>query len=183
MGKGGSKMLEQKVTMVGLDSAGKTTILYQLHKGERIDTEPTLGFNVEVVEHNGVRMTMWDLGGQSKIRSCWKKYFLQANAVIFVVDSADSARFEEAKEELQKMLGNMDLRDIPLLVYANKQDNPLSKDATGMAGVLGLGSSEVSRPKYVQGANGQTGEGLFDGLTWLTNELKKNASNKKKSKK
>ena len=61
-------MLEQRVTMVGLDAAGKTTILYQLHKGERIDTEPTLGFNVEVIEHNGCRLTIWDLGGQEKVR-------------------------------------------------------------------------------------------------------------------
>ena len=85
-------------------------MLYQLHKGERIDTEPTLGFNVEIVEHDGVRMTIWDLGGQQKIRDCWKKYFLQAHGIIFVVDSADAERFEEAKTELQKMLSNPDIK-------------------------------------------------------------------------
>lgn len=178
MGKGGSKMLEQKITIVGLDSAGKTTILYQLHKGQHIDTEPTLGFNVEVVEHNGVRMTMWDLGGQAKIRSCWKKYFLQANAVIFVIDSADATRFDEAKTELSNMLENMDLRDIPLLVYANKQDNPLAKNSAEIGNMLGV-NSEAKRAKHIQGANGKTGEGLKEGLDWLTQELKARKKGKK----
>lgn len=179
MGKGGSKMLEQKITIVGLDSAGKTTILYQLHKGQHIDTEPTLGFNVEVVEHNGVRMTMWDLGGQAKIRSCWKKYFLQANAVIFVIDSADASRFDEAKTELTNMLTNMDLRDIPLLVYANKQDNPLAKNATEIGKMLNLDGEDIKRVKYIQTANGKTGEGLKEGLNWLTQELKARKKGKK----
>jgi len=178
MGCAGSSMLEQRVTMIGLDAAGKTTVLYQLHKGERIDTEPTLGFNVEIVEHDGVRMTIWDLGGQQKIRDCWKKYFLQAHGIIFVVDSADSSRFEEAKTELQKMLQNPDIknRDVPLLVYANKQDNPLANNAAKMAEILDLSRIELSRPKFVQGANAQEGEGLKDGLTWLTNQLKLAAS-------
>lgn len=179
MGKGGSKMLEQKITIVGLDSAGKTTILYQLHKGVHIDTEPTLGFNVEVVEHNKVRMTMWDLGGQAKIRSCWKKYFLQANAVIFVIDSADATRFDEAKKELSDMLQNMDLRDIPLLVYANKQDSPLAKNPSEIAGILGLNGIDAKRVKHIQSANGNTGEGLKEGLDWLTNELKERKKAKK----
>ena len=181
MGKGGSKMLEQKVTIVGLDSAGKTTILYQLHKGVHIDTEPTLGFNVEVIEHNGLRLTMWDLGGQAKIRSCWSKYFLQANAVIFVVDSADTTRFDEAKTELKNMLANMDLRDIPLLIYANKQDNPLAKNVSEIERMLDLGSEDGKRARHVQAANGKTGEGLKEGLDWLAQELK--ARKKTKGKK
>ena len=167
-------MLEQRVTMIGLDGAGKTTILYQLHKGEQIDTEPTLGFNVEIVEHDGVRMTIWDLGGQQKIRDCWKKYFLQAHGIIFVVDSADSQRFEEAKAEMQSMLANPDIknRNVPLLVFANKQDNPLACNAAKIADVLDLSKTEFTRPKFVQGANAHTGDGLKDGLTWLTNQLK-----------
>lgn len=172
-------MLEQKITIVGLDGAGKTTILHQLHKGEHIDTEPTLGFNVEVVEYNHVRMTMWDLGGQTKIRSCWKKYFLQANAVIFVIDSSDASRFDEAKTELTNMLQNMDLRDIPLLVYANKQDNPLAKLPSEVAEVLGLNTIDAKRAKHIQKGNGITGEGLAEGLNWLTEELKTRAAAKK----
>ena len=156
-----------------LDSAGKTTVLYQLHGGERIDTEPTLGFNVEIVEHDGVRMTVWDLGGQEKIRECWKKYFLQAHGLIFVVDSSDPQRFAEAKGELQKILRNPDIKDtVPLLVYANKQDSPLAYNAAKMADELDLSRTELTRPKSVQGANAITGEGLKEGLTWLTNQFK-----------
>lgn len=164
--------------MDSLDAAGKTTILYQLHKGERVDTEPTLGFNVEVVEHNGVRMTVWDLGGQEKIRDCWRKYFSQAHGIIFVVDSADSQRFEEAKRELERMLDDQNVkgRRVPLLVFANKQDSPLAANAQHMAEVLNLSETDPSRPKFVQGANGQTGEGLKEGLNWLTQQLKENAA-------
>lgn len=75
--------------MVGLDAAGKTTVLYQLKLQEVLMTIPTIGFNVETVEYRNIRFTVWDIGGQDKIRSLWKHYFLGAHGVIFVLDSSD----------------------------------------------------------------------------------------------
>eukprot|EP00435_Cladocopium_sp_Y103_P016237 s1678_g4.t1 len=76
-----SCVFDRKIVMVGLDAAGKTTVLYQLKLQEVLMTIPTIGFNVETVEYRNIRFTVWDIGGQDKIRSLWKHYFLGAHGV------------------------------------------------------------------------------------------------------
>merc|ERR1712040_31199 len=115
---------EMRILMVGLDAAGKTTILYKLKLGEIVTTIPTIGFNVETVEYKNISFTVWDVGGQDRIRPLWRHYFLGAQGVIFIVDSNDRDRVEEAREELMKTLNEDELRDASLLVLANKQDLP-----------------------------------------------------------
>lgn len=66
---------EMRILMVGLDAAGKTTILYKLKLGEIVTTIPTIGFNVETVEYKNISFTVWDVGGQDKIRPLWRHYF------------------------------------------------------------------------------------------------------------
>ena len=129
--------------MVGLDAAGKTTILYKLKLGEIVTTIPTIGFNVETVEYKNISFTVWDVGGQDKIRPLWrhcsfsassslttfaqppiKSDFQTTQGIIFVIDSNDRERVSEAREELQRMLNEDELRDALLLVFANKQDLP-----------------------------------------------------------
>eukprot|EP00662_Eupelagonemidae_sp_cell21_P001877 gene1877-19270_t len=80
---------EVRMLMVGLDAAGKTTILYKMKLGEIVTTIPTIGFNVETVEYKNIKFTMWDVGGQDKLRPLWRHYFQNTNGVIFVVDSND----------------------------------------------------------------------------------------------
>jgi small GTP-binding protein len=92
------------VCAVGLDAAGKTTILYKLKLGEIVTTIPTIGFNVETVEYKNINFTVWDVGGQDKIRPLWRHYFLNTQGLIFVVDSNDRERVQEAREELNKMV-------------------------------------------------------------------------------
>ncbi|CAD6569832.1 MAG: hypothetical protein ASARMPREDX12_003088 [Alectoria sarmentosa] len=115
---------EMRILMVGLDAAGKTTILYKLKLGEIVTTIPTIGFNVETVEYKNIQFTVWDVGGQDKIRPLWRHYFQNTQGIIFVVDSNDRDRVVEAREELQRMLNEDELRDALLLVFANKQDLP-----------------------------------------------------------
>ena len=110
-----------RILMVGLDAAGKTTILYQLKLGEMTNTAPTLGFNVETVSYKNIEFMVWDMGGQDAIRPLWRHYYENAQALIFVVDSADEERMEEAREELSKLMEEDDLNEAVLLVYANKQ--------------------------------------------------------------
>ena len=110
-----------RILMVGLDAAGKTTILYKLKLGENVTTIPTIGFNVETVEYKNINFTVWDVGGQDKIRPLWRHYYTNTQAVIFVVDCNDRDRIAEAKDELHRMLQEEDLRDADLLVLANKQ--------------------------------------------------------------
>jgi ADP-ribosylation factor 1/2 len=137
---------EMRILMVGLDAAGKTTILYKLKLGEIVTTIPTIGFNVETVEYKNISFTVWDVGGQDKIRPLWRHYFqnTQVNnrksvnlcfvssakrvflfcvrqGLIFVVDSNDRERIGEAREELMRMLAEDELRDAVLLIFANKQ--------------------------------------------------------------
>ncbi|CAG0887158.1 unnamed protein product [Darwinula stevensoni] len=99
----------------------KTTILYKLKVGEIVHTIPTIGFNVETLEYKNLTMTVWDVGGQTTIRPLWRHYYPGTHAVIYVVDSSDSARIQEATEELDEVLGADELRDAALLVLANKQ--------------------------------------------------------------
>jgi small GTP-binding protein len=113
---------EKRILMLGLDAAGKTTILYKLKLGEVILSPPTIGFNMESVEYKNIKFQVWDIGGQDKIRQLWKHYFHGTHALIYVVDSIDKQRVQLAKQELQSMLQEEDLKDAVLLVFANKQD-------------------------------------------------------------
>ncbi|XP_051865311.1 ADP-ribosylation factor 3a isoform X4 [Pristis pectinata] len=112
---------EMRILMVGLDAAGKTTILYKFKLGEIVTTIPTIGFNVETVEYRNISFTVWDVGGQDKIRPLWRHYFQNTQGLIFVVDSNDGERVTEAREELMRKLAEDELREAVLLVLANKQ--------------------------------------------------------------
>jgi len=96
--------MDARLCMVGLDAAGKTTILYKLKLGEVVTTIPTIGFNVEAIEYGNLTLTVWDIGGQDKIRPLWRHYYSDTQGVIFVVDANDTERFGMAKDELHGLL-------------------------------------------------------------------------------
>ena len=162
---------EKKLLMLGLDAAGKTTILYKLKLGENVTSIPTIGFNVEEVSFMNLKMSIWDIGGQDKIRPLWKHYFDSCDGLIFVVDSADTSRIGEAKDELMKLHRASSIRnDVPFLIIANKQDLPTSKGVHDICEGLGCAIMH-SRKWYIQGCCAVNGEGLYEGLTWLRNEM------------
>ncbi|KAL3414689.1 ADP-ribosylation factor family-domain-containing protein [Aspergillus fumigatus] len=173
---------EMRILMVGLDAAGKTTILYKLKLGEIVTTIPTIGqsstlassgrFNVETVEYKNIQFTVWDVGGQDKIRPLWRHYFQNTQGIIFVVDSNDRDRIVEAREELQRMLNEDELRDALLLVFANKQDLPNAMSPAEITQQLGL-QSLTRRAWYIQSTCATTGDGLYEGLEWLADALRK----------
>ena len=111
---------QMRMIIIGLDNAGKTTILYKLQLGEIVTTVPTVGFNVETMNYEGLKFQVWDLGGQTGLRPYWRCYYQDTNAVVFVVDSADRERLEFAKQELELMLQEDELRGVPVLILANK---------------------------------------------------------------
>ncbi|KAE8788834.1 ADP-ribosylation factor [Hordeum vulgare] len=161
---------EMRILMVGLDAAGKTTILYKLKLGEIVTTIPTIGFNVETVEYKNISFTVWDVGGQDKIRPLWRHYFQNTQGLIFVVDSNDRDRVVEARDELHRMLNEDELRDAVLLVFANKQDLPNAMNAAEITDKLGLHSLR-QRHWYIQSTCATTGEGLYEGLDWLSSNI------------
>jgi len=165
--------IETKILMVGMDAAGKTTMLYKLRLGKVTTTIPTIGFNVEELQYSGsklVSFTAWDVGGRGKIRALWRYYYQNVNALVFVVDSNDHDRVEEAKDQLQEMLAEEALRDVPLLVFANKQDLPGAMSTATLCDKLGL---HTLRGKlwYIQASCATTGDGLYEGLNWLTDAV------------
>ena len=140
-----------------------------------------LGFNVETVEYKGVSFTVWDIGGQDKIRRLWRHYFQntqgssslftqQYAGIIFVVDSNDRDRIGEAATELRKMLNEDELRDAVLLVLANKQDLPNAMKPAEVTQKLEL-QNYSNRKWNVQATCATTSEGLYEGLGWLSETL------------
>ncbi|KAF9084681.1 Arf GTPase arf1 [Mortierella sp. AM989] len=166
---------DSKIVMLGIDAAGKTTILYQLKLGEVVTTIPTIGFNTETINYKNLSLTVWDVSSQDKIRPLWRHYYPGCVAVIFVVDSKDRERVSEARYELERVLGDLDgpegaRIDAPLLVYANKQDLPGAMTSAEIRDAMGLDS--IRRRKWhIQGSVATTGEGLYDGLNWLAKQL------------
>ncbi|KAK9783699.1 putative ADP-ribosylation factor 6 [Seiridium cardinale] len=205
----GSK--EMRLLMLGLDAAGKTTILYKLKLGQDVTTIPTVGFNVETVTYKNVKFNVWDVGGQDKIRPLWRHYFsgeaaergerlkqllpsspgeticdmweeihivgqsLDQNpctqGLIFVIDSSDRARIEEAKQELHRIINDREMKDSLLLVFANKQDIRDAMKPQEVTEALQLNKLK-DKVWYVVPSCATTGEGLLEGLAWLSNNVK-----------
>ena len=160
-----------RIIMLGLDNAGKTTVLYKLKLGEVVTTIPTIGFNVESVVYKHISFTVWDIGGQTKIRPLWQHYFQDTDAVIFVVDSQDKQRFAEAREELEGLLQDDRLRGASLLVLSNKTDLPDSATTAEVTHKLGL-MARKERDWFIQTCCATTGEGIVEGIEWLANTLR-----------
>ena len=160
---------DYRILMLGLDAAGKTTLLYKLKLGEVRNTIPTIGFNVEQVEYMNISFTVWDVGGQDKLRMLWRHYYNGVDGLIFVVDSNDIQRVDLAKEELGRLLAADELAGCCLLVFANKQDLPKALDAQTLSQRLGLQS--LTNVWFIQPCCAADGSGLYEGLDWLSNAL------------
>jgi ADP-ribosylation factor protein 1 len=131
-----------------------------------------VGFNVETVQYKNINFNVWDIGGQDKLRPLWRHYYDGTNAIIFVVDSSDRNRIQAARLELHKMLNDESLRDAALLVFANKQDLPNALGAADLSDQLGLHALR-HRQWFIQSCCATTGDGLYEGLDWLSETLQK----------
>lgn len=163
---------EHKIIIVGLDNAGKTTILYQFLMNEVVHTSPTIGSNVEEVVWKNIHFLMWDIGGQETLRSTWSTYYTHAQFVILVVDSTDRERLPLVKAELYNTISHEDLQKSSLLVFANKQDIKNSMSAAEISQQLNL-TSIKKHPWHIQSCCALTGEGLYQGLEWIVSNIKK----------
>eukprot|EP00640_Fibrocapsa_japonica_P006575 CAMPEP_0113935108 /NCGR_PEP_ID=MMETSP1339-20121228/2333_1 /TAXON_ID=94617 /ORGANISM="Fibrocapsa japonica" /LENGTH=174 /DNA_ID=CAMNT_0000937151 /DNA_START=12 /DNA_END=533 /DNA_ORIENTATION=- /assembly_acc=CAM_ASM_000762 len=158
---------EVRILILGLDNAGKTTILYRLQNEseQAIQTIPTIGFNVETLQHKNIKFQVWDLGGQTSIRPYWRCYYPNTDAVIFVVDSADTERLNISKQELTAMLEEEELANAILLVFANKQDQKEALSAPQISEALGLAELR-NRQWSIQETSALEGKGLYEGFDW-----------------
>lgn len=151
-----------RILMVGLDAAGKTTILYKLMLGEVVTAIPTIGFNVETVEYKNIKFEVWDIGGQDTLRPLWIHYYQNTDAIIFVVDSHDKdpQRIQDAADEISTLMNQDELKHASLLVLANKQDLPKAMTLFELTDKLNLNQYR-DRRWHVQSTCAKTGEGLY----------------------
>ncbi|XP_031723774.1 putative ADP-ribosylation factor-like protein 5C [Anarrhichthys ocellatus] len=161
---------EHKVIIVGLDNAGKTTILYQFLTKEAVHTSPTIGSNVEEIVVRKTHFLVWDIGGQESLRASWYSYYGNTEIVIVVVDSTDRERLTLTKEELHRMLAHEDLEKAAVLILANKQDVNGSMTAAEISQCLTL-ESLSSHSWHVQACCALTGEGLPASLDWMKSRV------------
>lgn len=162
---------ERRMLMLGLDAAGKTTTLYAMHLGELVHTIPTIGFNVETVQYKKVSMTIFDVGGQERLRRLWRHYFRGTEGLIYVVDSTDVERMKEAAEELHSMMRDPEMRDATVLVLANKQDLPNALDASTIAQELGMDRLTGKFSWFVQPCSAKSRQGVYEGIDWLVSAM------------
>jgi ADP-ribosylation factor 1/2 len=142
-----------------------------LQLGEVVTSVPTIGFNVETVEYRNISFTVWDVGGQNKIRPLWRHYYQGTQGLIFVVDSNDSARLPEAGKELHSLLSDEAMQNAVVLVLANKQDLPHAVDAATVCDKLQLRTLSAKHEWYIQPCSAVQSVGLFEGLDWLSKTL------------
>ena len=164
---------DYKIKMFGLDGAGKTAILYLLTFGEEVKAIPTMGFNVETIEKKNwdKNITIWDIGGQEKIRHLWHHYLNEINGLIWVYDLSDNQRIEESQKELKTLLNYEEMNNnLPLLIFANKSDLSENKNKVDIF-INGIQDYLNNRPYYIKECNKNDIESYHEGLEWLYNNL------------
>jgi len=161
---------EPRLLILGLDNAGKTTALKKLADEDPSQISPTQGFNIKQIEHDGFKVSLWDIGGQKAIRTYWPNYFDNVDCVIYVVDAADEKRLEEAGTELATLLDEAKLTGIPLLIFANKQDLDVASPPDKVAERLNLNNLR-DRKWQIQGCSAKSGAGLQEGMEWAVKSV------------
>jgi len=162
---------QMRVLLLGLDAAGKTTTLYQL-MGKNDKTVPTIGYNVETISVPPLEFMVWDVSGQERLRSFWRHYYHGTCGVIFVVDVCDAERFPMVRRELHGILQEEELSQAVVLILANKADQQNAVSTQELSQALELELLDASGRKYhVQRSVALTGEGLKDGVIWLSKNM------------
>jgi len=170
---------EFRVLILGVDKAGKTTLLEKLKsiylKGGGLPPDrvvPTVGLNIGRIEDANAKLVFWDLGGQVGLRAIWEKYYEEAHAIMYVIDAATASSFEDAKSALEKVIRHEHLRGAPLLIVANKQDLPGVINDEELAKFLNLKELD-ERPYMFQAVSAYDGRGIKSGIDWLVEQMEK----------
>ena len=158
-----------KIIILGIQNAGKTTILYRLSIGQLVKTTPTIGSNVEEISYNNVKLQAWDLGGQESTRSIWNVYYANTDGIIYVIDTHEES-YDDSKTQFYKLLENDALKNAVILIYANKQDLPGAKSVADIIQIYGLDTIK-DHIWHIQPCSATTGEGLITGMKWLSDQL------------
>uniref|UniRef100_A0A3Q2YTX1 ADP-ribosylation factor-like protein 2 n=1 Tax=Hippocampus comes TaxID=109280 RepID=A0A3Q2YTX1_HIPCM len=176
------KEREMRLLILGLDNAGKTTVVKRLN-GEDIsdcglvflrtqrDTITPNELNLNVCVYcRSYKLNIWDVGGQKSLRSYWRNYFERTDGLVWVVDSADRQRMEDCRQELHKLLLEERLLGATLLVFANKQDLPGAMSEEAIQTTLAL--DDIKNHHWcIMGCSAVTGQNLLAGMDWLLDDI------------
>mmetsp|Transcript_43020 Transcript_43020/g.99878 ORF Transcript_43020/g.99878 Transcript_43020/m.99878 type:complete len:234 (-) Transcript_43020:50-751(-) len=194
-----TKKPQIRILVLGLDGAGKTTVLERIKHMFRKDRgsepvnqadrekevllalskiSPTVGLNMGRLEMRGVNVVVWDLGGAEGLRSIWDKYYSDAHAIVWVVDSSDPARFAEAKETLAKVTDEPELEGVPLVVFANKCDLDSALSAEEVQNSILCEQRSIQKRRQVRAVSvsGMNASGIREAFTWLIDTLKRSSA-------
>lgn len=162
---------EVRVLILGLNFAGKTTILYRLSLDQAVtQVAPTVAFNLETVEVGNLKLSIWDLGGQDQLRPFWRLYYKGTSGIVFVIDSADRKRIDLCAEQLNGLLHEEELKGVPIIIMANKQDLPDAMKAEEISQKLAL-SSIKDRAWTIIPTSALKGEGIKESFEWLSETM------------
>ncbi|XP_045153539.1 ADP-ribosylation factor-like protein 14 [Echinops telfairi] len=168
-----SKVRQAQVLLLGLDSSGKSTLLYTLKLARGITTIPTVGFNVEMIElDRHLSLTVWDVGGQKAMRTMWDCYCENIDGLVYVVDCTDLGRLEDSRREFEHILKNEHIKNVPVVLLANKQDVPGALSAEDLTRMFKVKKLCSDRSWYVQPCCAVSGEGLAEGFRKLSGFVK-----------
>lgn len=182
--------VQYHLLLLGLDDAGKTTLLESLRHHYlgttpplSLQIPPTVGLNIGKIEIDSKKLLIWDLGGQSSLRGIWDKYFNEAHAILYVIDSTTSARLRETSIELDKLMKEPELQDVPILILCNKIDAVGAMPMEEIQQVIwreewGNTTRSRNRPVHLQPISALTGQGITKGIEWLLTVIPQSARTK-----
>lgn len=160
-----------RILMLGLDNAGKTTIVKKIMNEDVNSVSPTLGFIIKTIEYEGYKLNIWDVGGQKTLRTYWKNYFEKTDTLIWVVDSTDRERIDDCRKELKGLLLEERLMGASLLVFKNKSDVPGSMSDDEIR--QGLELDSITTHKWtIMACSAMTGQNLEEGLRWVIQDAR-----------
>eukprot|EP01086_Lenisia_limosa_P011774 TRINITY_DN3836_c0_g1_i1.p2 TRINITY_DN3836_c0_g1~~TRINITY_DN3836_c0_g1_i1.p2 ORF type:complete len:196 (-),score=22.52 TRINITY_DN3836_c0_g1_i1:535-1122(-) len=159
---------QARILLIGLDNAGKTSLLYKLKTGQVEAYLPTQRPQQQEIKMDGITFTTIDMGGHSHARAIWREYFSFADAIVFMVDSTDPERWEEAREELHRMMNDILLDKAPVVVLSNKIDLQASQPINKVHEALMVSSIESNRSCLCTSCSVMDGTGIEKAFKWIT---------------
>jgi len=158
------------VVFVGLDNAGKSTIVNHFIGKPEDEVNPTMGFELHKVDVGDFKVSIFGLGGSAGIRSYWSKYLDEVHGIVCVVDASDSERVDEASAAVKELLQQGKAQGKPVLFYLNKQDlkNPLS--AAELSLKFGI-ENDLSKVFMTSALGNSSDPEIFKGIEWLLSKV------------